>query len=129
MILLLAQHTYQLVKLELGHNHFVQFHSGKLLSMVGTRVQQYSVARKWDQSVKTCASQFQDLFTVLKDKIRHNHADSCWLCVSSALLRDCSSCLLIAHVLPLCNSCLKKEVDFIDISFHLRVLRYRGTKI
>jgi hypothetical protein len=40
------------------------------------------------------------------------------------MLGHSSSCLLIAHVTPLCNSCLKTEADFIDSGFHRRVYRY-----
>jgi hypothetical protein len=45
VILLLAQHTYQPVKLGLGHGHFIAFHSGKLLGKVLPGLPRYSIGQ------------------------------------------------------------------------------------
>lgn len=69
------------------------------------------MARKWDQSAfdtshpyELIGAQFQTLFILLREEIRHDHAGSCWLMVSSGLFSHSSSCLLITHVIPLRNS-------------------------
>jgi hypothetical protein len=65
----------------------------------------------------------------VRDKFRHNHADSSWLRASSDMLSRASSCLLIARVAPLRNSCSISEANFIDVRFHLIVFRYFAVRI
>ena len=52
-----------------------------------------------------------DLFMLLREDIRYNHADSLWLTESSGLFSHNSSYLLIAHVIPRRKSCLKIDMD------------------
>ena len=86
-------------------------------------------------TLRAVLAQFQTHFMLLRDEIRHNQkrlrlkSGRLTLAhVGSGRAQECSShsssCLLIAHVIPLRNSCLKTEADLIDCSFHRRVYRY-----
>ena len=53
----------------------------------------------------------------------HNHAGSRWLRASSGVLSHSLSCLLIAHVAPLCNSRLNPEKALYEGRFHSIIYR------
>jgi hypothetical protein len=62
------------------------------------------VARNWDQSAfdtshpyKLIGAQFQTLFMLLREEIRHDHAGSCWLTASSGTNQVQSRWLALAH--------------------------------
>jgi hypothetical protein len=69
-------------------------------------------------------AQFQTLFMLLREDIRHDHAGSRPLMASSGLLSHSSSCLLITHGTPLRNSRSDPENALYESRFHLIVIRY-----
>ena len=110
----------------------------KVLPVQGSRSKatEDSMARKWDQSIldtshpyELIGAQFQTLFMLFKEEIRHNHVGSCWLTASSGLLSHSSCCLLNAHVTPLCNSRSNPGKALCESRFHSIINRDSGQSL